>query len=288
MADSIGKAMMDMVKRAGDAYPEDTHDYKDENGVIICGFCHTPRETLQEFNFGGVKRIIHCPVLCKCRRAKDDLKRQQIADMQAAAALQELRSQSLMDDRLANATFSTFRITENNEKPFRYCKRYVERFDEMKSTNQGLLLHGPVGTGKSFAAACIANELLSKGVSVVMTSFVKLIERFSGFDDDTQYLIDLLNKASLLIIDDLGAERATDFSLEKVYNVIDSRYRAKLPMILTTNVTLPEMKNTTDIRYQRIYDRVFENCFPIQFSGPSWRRKEASSRFNTMKKMLEE
>ena len=122
----------------------------------------------------------------------------------------------------------------------------------------------------------------------MMTSFVKLIERFSGFDDDTQYLIDLLNKASLLIIDDLGAERATDFSLEKVYNVIDSRYRAKLPMILTTNVTLAAMKDTIDIRYQRIYDRVFENCFPIQFSGPSWRRKEASSRFNTMKKMFEE
>ena len=96
-----------------------------------------------------------------------------------------------------------------------------------------------------------------------------------------------MNSAKLLIIDDLGAERSTDFALEKVYNIIDSRYRAGLPMILTTNLTLKEMKEATDIRYSRIYDRIFEVCYPMEFTGPSWRKVEASRRFEEMRQFLE-
>ena len=100
-------------------------------------------------------------------------------------------------------------------------------------------------------------------------------------------LITQLNRAKLLIIDDLGAERGTDFALEKVYNIVDSRYRAKKPVILTTNLTLKEMKEATDIRYSRIYDRIFEVCYPMQFTGVSWRKVEAARRFDEMKNLLE-
>ena len=73
-----------------------------------------------------------------------------------------------------------------------------------------------------------------------------------------------------------------------MYNIIDSRYRARLPMILTTNLTIDEMKGEVDIRYTRIYDRVFETCYPMQFTGPSFRKKEASRRFTEMEKLLAE
>ena len=59
-------------------------------------------------------------------------------------------------------------------------------------------------------------------------------------------------------------------------------------MILTTNLTIEEMKRDMDIRYSRIYDRIFEICYPMQFTGPSWRKTEASRRFDEMKKLLEE
>ena len=93
--------------------------------------------------------------------------------------------------------------------------------------------------------------------------------------------------AKLLIIDDLGAERSTDFALEKVYNVVDSRYRAKRPIILTTNLSMEEMKETLDIRYTRIFDRIFEMCYPMQFKGLSWRKGEAARRYNDTKSFLE-
>lgn len=89
-----------------------------------------------------------------------------------------------------------------------------------------------------------------------MTSFVKLLDTMKGFQSDDQAMIAKLNKAKLLIIDDLGAERSTDTALEKVYNIVDSRYRAKRPVILTTNLGIDEMKETLDIRYSRIYDRI--------------------------------
>lgn len=96
-----------------------------------------------------------------------------------------------------------------------------------------------------------------------------------------------LNSVKLLIIDDLGAERSTDYALEKVYGIIDNRYRAKKPLILTTNLTLRQMQEATDIRYARIYDRIFEMCYPMEFSGVSWRKREAAQRYEETRKILE-
>ena len=100
-------------------------------------------------------------------------------------------------------------------------------------------------------------------------------------------MLNRLNRAKLLIIDDLGAERGTDFALEKVYDIIDSRYRAKLPVILTTNLSMDELKQATDIRYARIYDRIFEMCYPLEFVGRSWRKAEANRRFKELEALLE-
>lgn len=67
-------------------------------------------------------------------------------------------------------------------------------------------------------------------------------------------------------------------ALEKVYNVIDSRVRADKPMILTTNLTFDEMMRNPDIRYRRIYDRIFEHCFPVEIPGKSFRIIKAAQR----------
>ena len=125
-------------------------------------------------------------------------------------------------------------------------------------------------------------------IPVVMTSFVKILQNIQGNPDEEEKIMAGLNVAKLLIIDDLGAERSTDYALEKVYNIIDSRYLSGKPLILTTNMTLKEMQETQDIRYKRIYDRIFEMCFPVRFAGRSWREKVAAKRFDEMKNLMEE
>ena len=79
------------------------------------------------------------------------------------------------------------------------CRRYAGKFGQMRRDNRGLLLFGGVGTGKTYTAACIANELLPQGIQVVMTSLVKLID--GGADE----LCSRMAAIDLLILDELGA-----------------------------------------------------------------------------------
>lgn len=282
------------VHQAQVANRPENGDYYDEDGFLVCGNCHTRRQVevnmpdLKAVPFDPKKKVrVKMPVSCRCRAEKRKQEEQMLMQDREMKAAESLKRQSLMDERLRDISFYGFQQTKDNAYNLKLCLRYAKHFDEMLAKNQGLLFYGGVGTGKTFAAACIANHLLSLRVPVVMTSFVKLLESMQGFSEDDSALIARLNRAKLLIIDDLGAERSTDFALEKVYDIVDSRYRAKLPIILTTNLSMTELKESTDIRYTRIYDRIFEMCYPMQFKGQSWRKAEAARRFDAMKNFLE-
>ena len=272
---------------------KDEGDYYDEEGLLVCGKCHTRRQMKINVPTGNGKdtREIKVFTQCKCRQEAEEMAKAERHKAEEADArerqIRELKRLSLMDARLSGNKFSLFQKTDENARNLKLCLRYAEHFDEMLKKNQGLLMYGTVGTGKSFSAACIANHLLDEGISVMMTSFVRILEVIQGGRESDEATLDQMNRVQLLIIDDLGAERGTDFALEKVYNVIDSRYRAKLPIILTTNLTLEEMKNETEPRYERIYDRIFEMCYPMRYAGLSWRKREANRRYEDMKAFLE-
>lgn len=286
----FGAVVAGIIKRASDKQERGTNDYVNpEDGLLYCGVCHTPKQcrvNLPCLEKGETKEFI-APCVCQCERERTEAEERRRKAQEDMALIEKLKSRSLMDEKFKAQTFESFRTTKDNGKVLRLCKRYSDGFDEMIEKNQGLLFYGDVGTGKTFSAACIANALLSRKIPVVMTSFVKLLENVQNFKEDEDKLISRLNKAKLLIIDDLGAERSTDFALEKVYNIVDSRYRARLPMILTTNLELRDMQMASDIRYSRIYDRIFEVCYPVRFTGSSFRKMEAKKRFDEMKAFLE-
>lgn len=280
----------DVIQKAMENQPKDDSDYiNPDDGLLYCGKCRTRKQHLLEMPVkeGEEKVFSKVPVVCDCRKKEIEEEERRRKERKAMEIVQKLRSRSLMDDKFRDQTFDMFRTTKDNERALKLCRRYADGFDQMLERNQGLLFWGDVGTGKTFSAACIANALLDRRIPVVMTSFVKLLESVQGFKEDEEKLMDQLNRAKLLIIDDLGAERGTEFALEKVYNIIDSRYRARLPMILTTNLDLEDMKRVTDIRYSRIYDRIFEVCYPVKFTGPSFRKVEANRRFREMRDFLE-
>lgn len=270
-----------IASRAEAVEPEEG-DYYNEEGALCCGKCNTPRETIILASDGLEK--IKVPAICKCRYDKIVAENE---EKRHKDAVDHLRSVSLMDRRLERATFDNFIVKESNAKCYRLLQSYAKRFNEMKEKSQGLVLFGTVGTGKTYGAACVANYLIERETFVVMTSFVKLIDQMRGFSDDQQEILQRIARAQLLIIDDLGAERDTSFALEKVYDIIDTRYRSKKPMILTTNMTMADMLNEDDIRYTRIYDRIFEMCVPIPFEGYSWRKAEAARRADRMKAFME-
>ena len=108
------------------------------------------------------------------------------------------------------------------------------------------------------------------------------------FSEDRNKYLASFNYFSLLIIDDLGIERNSEYALEQVYNVVDSRYLSRLPFIITTNLPLAELQAPKDLAHARIYDRVLECCTPICFSGKNYRRDNAAANKTEAARLLNE
>ena len=268
------------------AHHQEEGDYVGKDGYLYCGKCHTRKQ--YEFTIGD--EVHRVPSMCQCEKEKKSQEEELEKKRKHMERVRSLKKNSLMDEKFASSTFDTVSVTDDNRRQLKVCKRYAEKFDDMLKRNQGLLLYGDVGTGKTLFACCIGNYLMENLTTVFATSLIKVLQKAKSFrdDDDEDEYIRRMNSADLLILDDLGAERSTDYALEIVYNVIDARYRDGKPMIVTTNLSLQDMRETTDLRYKRIYDRIFEICYPLEFTGKSWRIKEAASRFDEMKTLLEE
>ncbi len=296
MSENLGSALSNVIsgiiQRNQENLKINDGDFVGDDGLLHCAKCGKPKQFAAEIpctgcengNDGG-KLLIWTPCLCEDielkRQEADEKKRKDIE------RIAELRKISLLDKKYESATFDNFIINPFNERNLKLCRRYAERFDEMKSKNQGLLMWGNVGTGKSYAAACIANHLLNEKIPCIMTSIVRMLQLIQNNGSEEAVLISRLSHIPLVIFDDFGTERNTDYALEKIYNIIDSRYRSGLPMIVTTNLTFSEMQNEPDIRYSRLYDRIFECCYPMQFTGDSFRKKTAYDKFNDMEKFIE-
>lgn len=281
----IGEAVEKTIANIAESAKMLPNDYVGIDGLLYCGQCNTKKEREIIWLDGKSRKV---PVMCKCKAEAERQKKEQMQKEEEMRNIQRAKISSMMDDTFQTATFGNFQTRKENENHLKIAKSYCEKFQTMYERNQGLLFYGTVGTGKSYTAACIANYLLERNTSVVMTSFVRILQEMQGFDREREESFsNRLNSVRLLIIDDLGAERSTDYALEKVYGIIDNRYRAKKPLILTTNLTLQQMQNTTDIRYERIYDRIFEMCYPMEFTGVSWRKRQAFQRFEETRKILE-
>lgn len=263
---------------SADHIPAEPGDYIGDDGLLHCGVCGTKKECI--FPLSGH----YVPCICQCR--KDEIAREE-AEKQRQHELnrvKELASYSLVDERFHESTFDRFvAVTPEDQRVLRICRNYVEHFDEMLANNAGLLFFGSPGTGKTFAASCIANALMEKRVPVLVTSIVRLTANMFG--DDLNELLERMNTARLLVLDDFGAERNTEFKAEQIFTVIDARYAAKKPMIITTN--LKDFKTETDVRRLRVYDRIFEVCTAVKMDGESKRRAEGQKKRDSIRAILE-
>lgn len=276
------KNMLDNVIEQGKANIKTNEgDYIGENGLLYCGNCHTPKQIVVEIPELGIKRKPLC--LCKCGEEKRDAEEAERKRLEFERKTKDLRQSGFPESDMHKWNFANDDM--ENPKITKAMQNYVDNFADLRKEGKGILLHGSVGTGKTFAACEVANALIDKGYPVLVTNFARIINTLQGMFEKQDY-IDSLNRFSLLVIDDLGIERDTPFAREQVYNIIDSRYRAGLPMIITTNLSIEKIKNPDDIENKRIYDRVLEKCFPIEMSGGSRRRKAIREGYNDMKDLL--
>ena len=193
------------VELAGDEYIDPA------DGLIHCKKCGGQRQTVVPC-FGKPGYFMpRC--ICQCQREAEEQRKAAEERQRRMERIKRRKAQGLQDRYLYDYTFAN----DNGQNPLMdKARAYVENWKEAYKNNTGLLLFGDVGTGKSFFAGCIANALLDRDVPVLMTNFPTILNRLTGmFDQDRADFIASFDEYDLLIIDDLGVERSTEYAMEQ-------------------------------------------------------------------------
>jgi len=259
-----------------------------QDGLLYCGACNKPKQ--MRINVFSDEHIVS--VMCDCEVEEKEKERREWEDKQEEIRISNLRVNSIQDRERRKCRFESAEMTANLEK----CQKYVNNWEEMRKNNIGLLMWGTCGNGKSFAAACIANALTDKGIPTMMTSFPTILSD----QNNTMEIARQMRDFELVILDDLGAERQSQYALEKVFYIIDERYKSGKPLIVTTNLSLDLMKKYRkgdtqsgssfgEIQdYSRIYDRVLEMCVAMHFDKQSRREQPVRDKAKVMKEAFAE
>jgi len=278
MSGNLMDTVLQMVST--DAEPE---DYTGEDGLLYCGKCHKPKEAYFPKGKALFGRDRH-PSECDCRRAEREKREKKDADEKHNAEVERLKREGFSNPAMRHWTFEN----DNGKCPqIEKAHFYVEHWETMRSENIGYLLWGNVGTGKSYFAGCVANALMEQEIPVCMTNFATILNNlFYGAENRNEYVLKLC-AYPLLILDDFGMERGTEYGLEQVYNVIDSRYISKKPLIATTNLTPEQLRNPEDVPHARIYGRLLEMCVSVRFTGGDFRKIPAQQKMERLKNLME-
>ena len=268
----IGEAVLAARKRAG------VEEITAADGMTYCKKCGESLMLPLHFSgaiaekLGSVRMV---PRNCECMRIM-------FAEQDAAEAkakqeheIRERKINGLKSEKYRKSTFD--KDDGRNPKIRRMCERYVKKRGDMIDGNYGLAFLGSNGSGKTFWASCIANALIEAGATVLMTTLTKLIQEMNAdYGEWREVLMRKVKAVDFLILDDYGAERGTEFSLEQAFEIIDTRYNAGKPLIITANLTEDTLRNPPSMNYARSYSRIVELC-PAIIKVEGERREEIAA-----------
>lgn len=260
-------------------------DYIGAGGLLMCGVCNTPKQFRIDVPGDWYGKIV--TVLCRCETERRERETSAIRRMAAQKEIEALRKQGL---REAQYTDSTFALDDQRDPATsQYCRNYVQKWGEMSKHNFGIMLYGDVGNGKTFLASCIANALLDTGTAVLMTTIPALSTMMQdNFGANRALVLDQVAKIPLLILDDVGMQRNTPAAMENAYDIINTRYKAKKPLIITTNLTVKVLETEKEMQLRRIYDRLLEMCRPVLLKSIRRRKDIAERKIVEMDSILAE
>lgn len=149
------------------------------------------------------------------------------------------------------------------------ARAYAENFQPALEQH-GIMFTGNVGTGKTFYSCCIANAVIDRGCTAWVTTLQPLVRVLCSYES-AEKILAKIRKVDLLVLDDLGSTALNDFTTDKIFEIVDERYRSGKPLIVTTNLN-PDEAWKSSIGMRRIFDRLRERCRHVVMDGESRRR----------------
>lgn len=199
--------------------------------------------------------------------------------------ISQFYSQNYISKRIKDYNFKHFKVTDVNKKEVESVKDYTQKCIDNKQEN-GLIITGDSGVGKTHLVASISNELIEKDKLVLMgrlTSLLDMIkETFRDNSKSENELIELFSNVDMVVIDDLGTEKISSWALEKLYTIIQNRCEKGLPIIITTRFDkeglLHRFKQSNDKELSdAIIQKLYQMCYGIELKGYDEIQKEKAS-----------
>ena len=260
-----------------------TTSHSEGENCIHCGTLVPPLE----IDFLGKTRWVQPVCQCVADKLQEDIKKAE--NMQHEREVRELFSISNMGDRYEDVSFESFKLRPGAEKSFKIARHYANHFEEFGL--ESILFWGIPGNGKSHLAAAVHNELVRNHKIVVFISMPDLLEKIKatfnnqGSKESESKILKALSLCDLLIIDDIGAEKTSDWVQEVIFRIVDSRYRRNKPIMATSNL---EPKLLSERIGARAYDRLVEMSQPIENKATSFRREIAKNRMSKFDSLMME
>jgi DNA replication protein DnaC len=229
---------------------------------------------------------------CECEGAKNERETQRRQEEQRKkeeeeekyrARIANMVKTSKLGKRFIDRTFSNFKVNNKNKAAFDTAYKYANEFEKYYKDGMGLIFIGNYGTGKTHLAAAICHEVIKQNYQPIFGTTITLLGNIKATYDNfyvetnENTIIERYANCDLLVIDDLGKERPTEWAVEKLYYIINSRYENCLPIIITTNYGIDKLINRLTVKDnietgEAIASRIYEMCRGVYMDWEDYRR----------------
>ena len=188
--------------------------------------------------------------------------------------IDRILSSSGLGERFKDCTFDNWKPRKGTGRALNVAQAYAGFLAENLKSGRGYIMFGQPGNGKSHLAAAVVNMAARKGYTAVFERVPKLLAKiratYDGGPISEGQIMKTLTQADLLVLDDAGAEKCTQWTEPTLYTIIDERYTHKRSIIVTTNAGLEELEQKIGFRAM---DRLLEMCAIVENQGTSYRQE---------------